>query len=136
MLTVTPVGAPVSITAATSANPTVLTSPAHGFALGTTPTVTISGATNKWTSLNGTFIVNVIDANTFSVPVDASKFGGGPLSGTVTFVQSFGPDVVCIYDPTVDTYSILADIVQPGPNSVKIRSSYGGSVTAPVTKTR
>jgi len=133
-LTGTPMGTSIQITAATNNNPARLTAFGNGFVSGTTPTITISGATGNWTPLNGTFVVKIIDSNTFSVPVDSSKFG--PLTGTVFFTQSFGPDVVFTYDPTLDTYNLLADIVQPGPDHVRIRSSYGGVINAPVTKVR
>jgi hypothetical protein len=45
-------------------------------------------------------------------------------------------DVVCTYDPTLDTYNIRSDIVNPIPSAVRIVSSYGGTVVSPVTRIR
>lgn len=76
----------VSISAATNANPVVLTSTAHGFLLTARPRVTISGATGSWTPINGTFTATVIDANTFSIAVNSTTFGA--LAGTITFITT------------------------------------------------
>lgn len=81
----------VSISAVSKANPGVVTSTAHGFAISVRPKVTISGATGTgWVSgantINGTFTATVIDADTFSIPVDTS--GNGTLAGTVIFTTT------------------------------------------------
>ena len=47
-----------------------------------------------------------------------------------------GPDIVCTYDPGLDTYSVLADIPNPITDSVRFTSSYGGTVTAPLNVLR
>lgn len=60
------------ITANTAANPTVVTSAAHGLASGDS---IIVASSNSTPSLNGTQIVTVIDANRFSVPVNVSVAG-------------------------------------------------------------
>lgn len=80
--------AKVAVSAISKANPAVVTSTGHGFTLLTLPQVTISGATGTgWvTGINGTFTATVIDANTFSVPVDSTGFG--TLAGTVVFSTS------------------------------------------------
>ena len=54
----------VAITGATSANPIVITAPAHGFSTGNQ--VQISGVQGN-VSANGTFTISVVDANTFSL---------------------------------------------------------------------
>lgn len=76
----------VSISAATNASPVVFTSTGHGFALSARPQVTVSGATGGWTGVNGTRTATVIDANTFSIPVDSTGFGA--LTGTVVFTTT------------------------------------------------
>jgi len=77
----------VAISAVSKANPAVVTSTAHGFNVNSRPAVTISGATGTgWTGINGNFVATVIDANTFSIPVDSTGFG--TLAGTVTFVTT------------------------------------------------
>jgi len=81
----------VAISAISKANPGVVTSTAHGFKLGSRPQVTISGATGTgWVSgantVNGTFVATVIDADTFSIPVNTT--GNGTLGGTVVFTTT------------------------------------------------
>ncbi len=78
----------VAISAISKASPGVVTSAGHGFDLYSRPRVTISGATGTgWVSgantVNGTFTATIIDADTFSIPVDTS--GNGTLAGTVIF---------------------------------------------------
>lgn len=78
-------GNTVAISGISKANPGVVTSTGHGFDTNSRPLVTISGATGTgWiTGVNGTFTATVIDANTFSIPVDTTGFG--TLAGTVVF---------------------------------------------------
>jgi len=71
----------LSISAATNANPVVFTSTGHGFSTLQLPLVTISGGTGNWTAVNGTFTATIIDANTFSIPVNSTSLGA--LAGTV-----------------------------------------------------
>ena len=73
----------VSISAATNANPAVFTSTGHGFPTDSRPSVTISGGTGSWAAVNGTFTATVVDADTYSIPVDSTTFGA--LAGTVIF---------------------------------------------------
>jgi hypothetical protein len=84
-------GRPVAISAVSKANPAVITSTGHGFTLppttgtGQRPQVIISGATGTgWTAINATWTATIIDANTFSIPIDSTGFG--TLAGTVIFV--------------------------------------------------
>lgn len=65
----------------------VVTSTAHGFPISGRPKVTISGATGTgWTAINAEWTATIIDANTFSIPIDSSGFG--TLAGTVVFRTS------------------------------------------------
>lgn len=78
----------VAITAASKANPTILTSAGSGVIDG--ETVTISGATGAgWTNLNAAFTATVLDENTFSVPLDTSAYagtvGGSPVFATASW---------------------------------------------------
>lgn len=79
---------PFAISAVSKANPAVVTATGHGFPLiGQLPLVTITGATGTgWTGINATWTATIIDANTFSIPIDSSGFG--TLAGTVTFTTS------------------------------------------------
>lgn len=80
-ITVVGAGTHSTITAATNANPVVLTSVAHGLATGAT--VIITGATGSWTPINGTFIATVTGVDTFTIPVDSTGFGA--LTGSPIF---------------------------------------------------
>ncbi len=85
----------VAISAISKASPAVVTSVGHGIPISSRPSVTISGATGTgWVSgantVNGTFVATVIDADTFSIPVDTS--GNGTLGGTVVFTTT-GPRI-------------------------------------------
>jgi len=64
--------ATVAISANTAANPSVVTATAHGLTSG--DLVQISGS-NSTPSLNGAHKVTVVDANSFSVPVNVSIAG-------------------------------------------------------------
>jgi hypothetical protein len=87
-------GTTKAITAATNANPAVLTSANHGFAVGDKIRLNISGATGNWAPINGaTVAITVINANTFSVPVDSTTFGaltGSPHYMDGTFLEFAG----------------------------------------------
>lgn len=79
----------VAISAISKASSAVITSTGHGIDTNSRPSVTISGATGTgWSGVNGTFVATIIDANTFSVPVDSTGFG--TLAGTVIFTTT-GP---------------------------------------------
>jgi hypothetical protein len=70
-----------TITANTLANPTVVTSTAHGLASG--DTILIAGS-NSTPTINGNRVVTFISANTFSIPVNVTVAG---TAGTWTFVS-------------------------------------------------
>ena len=85
-----PFGSPptISISSATNTNPAVFTATGHG--LSTNQYIIISGATGGWASINGTFQVTVVNADTFTIAtnstaysIDSTNFG--TLSGTLTF---------------------------------------------------
>jgi hypothetical protein len=77
----------ISISSITQANPAVVTSTGHGLSTSSRPTVTISGVTGTgWSVANATFVATVIDANTFSIPIDSSAFG--TLGGVITFTTT------------------------------------------------
>lgn len=76
----------VSISAATNANPVVFTSTAHGLAIGSRPTVTVSGGTGNWTGVNVTKVATIVDANSFSIAVDSTTFGA--VTGTLVFTST------------------------------------------------
>ncbi len=61
-----------SITSNTATNPTIITSTSHGLISG--QTIIISGS-NSTPSIDGTYIVTVVSANTFSIPVSVSVAG-------------------------------------------------------------
>jgi len=69
---------PLNITSSTSADPSVVTTPTHGLTTGD-PVGIIGHLVN--TNINGLWIVTVISATTFSVPVPGNGTGGA--TGTV-----------------------------------------------------
>jgi len=91
---------PKTISGNTIANPTVVTTSApHGLETG--DHVTISGS-NSTPTLNGSRVVTVISATTFSVPVNVTVAG---TAGTVTFVS----DDDSLVAGTEKRYYILVD---------------------------
>jgi hypothetical protein len=85
----------VAITANTVANPTVITATAHGLTTG--ETVTIVGS-NSTPSIDGTFVVTVLTANTFSIPVNVT------VAGTAGTVIVPGRTVMCGFNPMYRGY--------------------------------
>lgn len=79
--------ASVSIASATNANPVVFTTgTSHLLVSG--QRITISGATGTWVLVNSSFVVTVLSATTFSIPVDSTGFGA--LTGTLIVTGSKG----------------------------------------------
>lgn len=76
--------APINITSSTNANPSVITTPTHGYTTGDVVEI-LNHATN--TNINGTWTITVVSATTFSVPQPAN--GAGTATGTV---QKMEPD--------------------------------------------
>lgn len=72
-----------TITAISGANPTIITSAGHNLITGRIVEITGSNSTP---SINGTYPVTVIDANTFSIPVSVK------IPGTTGFWQTDGQD--------------------------------------------
>lgn len=85
-----------SITANTIANPTVITSTAHGLVNGREVQI-ISSNSNPL--INGTFIVTVIDANHFSVPVNVNLTAG--TAGTFITQDATFEDIVARYNALI-----------------------------------
>lgn len=79
----------LSVTAATSTNPVVLTTASDHY-LDTGTSVTLAGFTGPgWNSINGTYTVTVLSATTFSVAHDASGHGAYGGGGTSTPQDNF-----------------------------------------------
>ena len=74
-----------AITAATNAAAAVLTSVGNGFTVGTTYSMTISGATGNWAPINGIRAVTPLTVDTFSIPVDSTTFGA--LTGSPVYLS-------------------------------------------------
>ena len=92
-------GGAIAITANTAANPTVVSAANHGFETG--DTVTIAGS-NSTPTIDGDRVVTVINANSFSVPVNVT---GAGTAGTATFKQDAGGRAV----GTEKRYYVLVD---------------------------
>lgn len=78
---------PITVTAASNANPVSFTATAHNLGdygnLGATvtPIVKITGGTGNWTVINGTWTATPTSADAFTIPVDSAALGA--LTGTL-----------------------------------------------------
>lgn len=59
---------------------TVTVSSGHGFSLGSSPVINVTGMTGSWISLNGTWSAKVINSTQFTIALDSSGFGS--VAGT------------------------------------------------------
>jgi hypothetical protein len=115
------VGSETIITAATKANPAVLTTNiAHDFTNGETGVV-ISGATGM-TALNGTWTVTVISAFTFSIALDTTSAPTYTGGGTVTPNSGAARTVTVDLNSYPDTYAV--PFVVPPAQVVEIALTY------------
>ena len=84
------------ISTCTNAAAVVCTSVGHGMNVGTTYSMTVSGATGSWVPINGEHVVTPLSVDTFSLPVDSTLFGaltGSPVyrsGGAIEFDGSGG----------------------------------------------
>jgi len=86
----------------TIANPTIITSNNHGLLTGRV--INILGSTSTPT-LDGNHVVTVIDANTFSIPINVNALGASGNFTWVTQVSDF-QDVVTCYNEIVTKLNI------------------------------
>lgn len=93
-------GANKTITSSSVANPTVITATAHGFASG--DYVTIAGHTGSTPALAGPYVVTVLTANTFTIPVAVTVGGTG---GTATLVETIFTTIGELVSVTPPGYS-------------------------------
>lgn len=69
--------ATIAITSSSVADPTVLTTAAHGISIGATDVVTIAGHTGSTPSINGSHLFTAISSTTGSIPVNVTVGGTG-----------------------------------------------------------
>ena len=69
--------ATIAITSSSVADPTVLTTAAHGITVGARDVVTIAGHTGSTPSINGTFEATALSSTTLSIPVNVTVGGTG-----------------------------------------------------------
>lgn len=102
-----------SITSASSANPSVITTTApHNLASG--QIVTISGVTVN-TVVNGTWVITVLSATTFSVPVAGSGSGsGGTWTATGATYTGTGTSAITVTGTPNDDYFVQLLVVTGG----------------------
>ncbi|MBZ5726425.1 MAG: hypothetical protein LAP87_15670 [Acidobacteriia bacterium] len=77
-------------------------------------------------STNAPLFPNMGQGGPVTMLVQPLDFAGNPQ----------GPSLVPIYDPTLNTYNLLALIINPIPSAVRITSSGGGSIVAGITRIR
>jgi plastocyanin len=93
----------VGVTAATNANPIVLTfsgpAPATGSPVALTYKAPPAGAT-KWSAVKGSFVATKVGPNSCSIPLDGSGFGPFTAeSGTLTIALPYTLNYVCALHP-------------------------------------
>jgi hypothetical protein len=120
--------------------PAQLTFTARQTSAGTTSTATINVFVGADT-VTVTTVIYKLSRSSLAVNVNTNALPKGAAVITVTPLVNkkvIGPGVVCSYDPAGDTYSIgfEAFTVNPSPDSVRITSSYGANIVAPVTSIR
>lgn len=118
------VGTPVVISSNTAANPSVVTTATpHGLSSG--QTIVISGS-NSTPSLNGSQVVTVTGASTFTVPVNVTVAGTAGSFATANVSVLIGEPVNAVY-----TASIKVDASNTGYNfnqaTIAIADSKGGT---------
>lgn len=69
--------ATIAITSSSVADPTVLTTAAHGISIGSSDVVTIAGHTGSTPSINGTFLFTAVTSTTGTIPVNVTVAGTG-----------------------------------------------------------
>lgn len=96
----------VSISAIGAAAAAVVTSTGHGLTIGTNPRVTISGVTGAggWIASNATWTATVIDANTYSIPLNSSAYTGS-AGGTMVFTTTAPRQTVAEWAVQIIGYS-------------------------------
>jgi hypothetical protein len=117
---------PQPITNATVANPTVVTAPRHGLTSG--DTISISGSSTTPT-IDGSRVVTVTDADTFTVPVNVTS-GGGAQTATYTQVTKTG-GVVDLHVPalTLGGWTSVTIILRDSADNVTFANVTGGTFT-------
>jgi hypothetical protein len=121
----TPTPAPLTFTASTTSGGSTSTS-----------TVTLFAGPDTITVIN---VVYQLAHSKLQVSTESNAMPKGAAIVTVTPLVNkkvSGPSIVCIYDPVIDGYLILADIANPIPDSVHIVSNYGANLVAPVVRVR
>jgi hypothetical protein len=73
----------ITVSGVSNANPGVVTATGHGLHVDMNPEITISGGTGGWAAVNGTHRATIINANSFSIPVNTSSLGA--VTGTLVF---------------------------------------------------
>lgn len=126
-----------TISAATNVNPAVLTATGHGFVVGSTIPLKISGFTGNWAAANSNDIVGtIIDANTFSIPVDSRAFGavtGSPVYSSGAFLdltggtQNTGGNIIVGNLIEVEHYSYFAHLVNDSNSLFAFNALYDAS---------
>jgi len=69
--------ATIAVTSSSVADPSVLTTAAHGITIGASDVVTIAGHTGSTPSINGTFLFTALTATTGTIPVNVTVGGTG-----------------------------------------------------------
>lgn len=94
----------VAVTAATNANPVVLTfsgpAPATGAPVALTYTAPQGAPASQWSKVKGPFVATKVSANSCSIPIDSSGFGLlSAAPGTLSIALPYTLNYVCALHP-------------------------------------
>lgn len=127
---------PTAITSSSVANPTtVTTGAAHGLSTGNQ--VTIAGHSGSTPDINGTHIITVTGASTFTIPVNVTVGGTG---GTVTKVPSNGQilvdgDIAAAINGTDGFNTAHPQVTAEGSGTITIRAIIPGTAANSIVTT-
>jgi hypothetical protein len=105
-------------------------SDALGLSGSATTSVTVQPIPDVLTIINAVYRIS---GSRLQVTVGSSVTNGLPV---LTLHVPGHPDVVMAFDPTLREYNVLQDIVNPIPSTITVTSSFGGSVSSPITRVK
>jgi hypothetical protein len=117
-----PAYATVAVTSSSVASPSVITTATHGLVSG--QSVTIAGHTGSTPDINGTHIVTVINATTFSIPVNVTVGGTGGTVTTGGQTYTAGTTTDTTESMTYEISTDVQDFIASGVKATSLELSY------------
>jgi len=104
-------------TGISNANPGSVNFPAHG--LFTNQWITLSGGTGNWVVVNGSFLITVVDAAHFTIPVDTTLLGAYGAQIINVFHPSLSPNLQRMINLSSETLFVRVQCDQTIPGGVQ-----------------